>query len=126
MWHYRYIDTQLKFRLNALAEIKIEEHPLSGGNFTQTYKYNGLKILSYNYRKNGILMGNFLISPLVEMIPGMQLILRDAGTVVPGVSDLYLINAVIMIWKNLIISLNCCIRWCWEWNEFTLNLKSRF
>ncbi len=69
MWHYRYIDTQLKFRLNALAEIKIEEHPLSGGNFTQTYKYNGLKILSYNYRKNGILMGNFLISPLVENDP---------------------------------------------------------
>jgi hypothetical protein len=69
MWHYRYIDTQLKFRLNALAEIKIEEHPLAGGNFTQVYKYNGIKILTYNHKPNGVLMGNFLINPLVESDP---------------------------------------------------------
>ncbi|HSD63106.1 MAG TPA: hypothetical protein VLB50_04880 [Ignavibacteriaceae bacterium] len=76
MWHYRYIDTQLKFRLNALAEIKIEEHPLSGGNFTQVYKYNGIKILTYYRKANGILMGNFLISPLVMNDPKKAIVLE--------------------------------------------------
>jgi hypothetical protein len=69
MWHYRYIDSQLRFRLNALADIKIEERPLSGGNFTQVYKYNGVKILVYNHKRNGILIGNFLINSLVTKDP---------------------------------------------------------
>ena len=69
MWHYRHIDSQLRFRLNALADIKIEERPLSGGSFTVVYKYNGIKILMYNRKKDGILIGNFLISQLVIKDP---------------------------------------------------------
>ena len=69
MWHYRYIDSQLRFRLNALADISIEERPYTGGNITQIYKYDGIKLLAYNRRKNGMLMGNFVISPLVTKDP---------------------------------------------------------
>ena len=69
MWHYRYIDSQLRFRLNALADIIIEERPYTGGNTTQIYKYNGIKLLTYNRRMNGLLMGNLIISPLVTRDP---------------------------------------------------------
>ena len=69
MWHYKYIDSQLRFRLNALADIIIEEHPFTDGNFTQIYKYNGIKIMVYNRRKNGLLMGNFIISPSIKNDP---------------------------------------------------------
>lgn len=80
MWHYRYIDSQLRFRLNALADIKIEEHPLSSGNYSQVYKYNGAKILAYNRRSNGILMGNFIISTLVKNDPKHALGLRNQNS----------------------------------------------
>jgi hypothetical protein len=69
MWHYKYIDTQLRFRLNALADIVIEERLHTGGNFTQIYKYNGVKILVYNRKKNGMLTGNFVISSFIIKDP---------------------------------------------------------
>ena len=65
----KYIDGQLKFRLNAITNIKIEEHPFTGGNFTQFYRYKGEKIMVYNRKPDGTLIGNFVISALVYKDP---------------------------------------------------------
>lgn len=69
MWHNKYIDKQLSFRLNAITKIDIEAHPFTGGNFTQFYKFKGTTILVYNRKPDGTLIGNFVISSLVKDDP---------------------------------------------------------
>ena len=68
-WNYKYIDRQLKFRLNAITKIEVEDHPFTGGNFTQFYKYKGETIMKYNRKPDGTLIGNFVISELVYADP---------------------------------------------------------
>ena len=69
MWNNKYIDDQLSFRLNAITKITIEDHPFTGGNFTQFYYYNSDKILVYNRKPDGTLIGNFVICELVKNDP---------------------------------------------------------
>lgn len=69
MWNNKYIDKQLSFRLNAVTKIVIEDHPFTGGNFTQFYKYKDTSILKYNRKPDGTLIGNFVISSLVKDDP---------------------------------------------------------
>ena len=70
MWTNVYISKQLKFRLAPLVKIKIEEeHPFTKGCFTAFYKYKDEKILAYNYKPEGTLIGNFVISALVKNDP---------------------------------------------------------
>ena len=65
MWNNKFIDSQLKFRLNPFASIEIEDHPFTGGNYTQFYQYKDQKIMVYNRKPDGTLIGNFVISELV-------------------------------------------------------------
>ena len=69
MWNNKYIDKQLSFRLNSITNICIEDHPFTGGNFTQFYYYKKTKILVYNRKPDGTLIGNFVISELVKKDP---------------------------------------------------------
>ena len=69
-WDYKYIDGQLKYRLSAITKITIENnHPHSKGNFTQFYIFNGQTIMKYNRKPDGELIGNFVISGLVDNEP---------------------------------------------------------